>query len=142
LRLGLFPPRGPLASLCRPWSWPGVAQPVMAARVTYGWGPHPDLPSDRHIEPQPLPRGAFLWGRSSPKTRLENSVDIRAPANKLCNKLHYQLRFSRPSCDPLGVYKLSCPHLDPIQNPRHIETARRKSEPRGEREWRADKWCV
>jgi hypothetical protein len=32
---------------------------------------------------------------------------LRAPANKL----HYQLRFSRPSCDPLGVYSCRAPIL-------------------------------
>jgi hypothetical protein len=47
---------------------------------------------------------------------------LRAPANKL----HHQLRFSRPSCDPLGVYKLPRPALTPYQNLRHREIARRE----------------
>jgi hypothetical protein len=37
----------------------------------------------------------------NPQSHLRPDLNkLRAPANKL----HYQLRFSRPSCDPLGVY--------------------------------------
>jgi hypothetical protein len=46
-------------------------------------------------------------GGKSPIPSRPDFNKLRAPANKL----HYQLRFSRPSCDPLGVYSCRAPIL-------------------------------